>query len=173
MTIRSLRPSQRATALSAAALLALSVTAAHASAAAPARAPQSAGTLPRLPTQLNAPVRDLKVRPGSIIYTGDGSGILTGASVRKPGLKWSSWTTLRGLGTGYEQIDTCNPNCAQGRFVGYPVKLNAFRPGIVHGQRVFTRLSVTFTGARPKGISATYTFITVYDNGFGFGPVVG
>jgi hypothetical protein len=87
-----------------------------------------------------------QVRPASILYTGDGSGILggfdgTGAS--HPGhLEWQSWAATRATGSGAVWIDDCRPNCANGTFEPHTVKVLAFRP--VRGH--FTRLTLTYHG---------------------------
>jgi hypothetical protein len=68
-------------------------------------------------------------------------------------LKWSHWgTTASGKGT--EEINTCNPNCAEGHFKKYGVDVSLFRvkPWPHHsGQRYYTRMSLTYTGKVPHG----------------------
>jgi hypothetical protein len=87
-----------------------------------------------------------QVRPTSILYTGDGSGILggfdgTGAS--HPGhLRWLSWTRSRAVGFGAVWLDDCSPSCASGTFTAHTVKVVAFRP--VRGH--FTRLTLLYHG---------------------------
>lgn len=85
-----------------------------------------------------------QVRPASILYTGDGSGILggfDGTGARHPGhLKWQSWTPTRAAGSGAVWIDDCTPSCANGTFTAHAVKVVAFRPE--HGH--FTRLTLRY-----------------------------
>jgi hypothetical protein len=141
-------------------MLVLGLTASHASAR---------SILPRAPTELNTSAKELAVRPPDIYYTGDGTGVLTG-STRKSGIHWSSWTTGTALGTGENQINDCKPSCAAGRFSAYPVKLEMWKPATLHGVLVFTRLTLWYTGKRPAGEPAHYTFTDLYSGGWGFGP---
>jgi hypothetical protein len=88
-----------------------------------------------------------QVRPASILYTGDGSGILggfDGAGVKHPGhLEWQSWTSSRAAGSGAVWLDNCKPSCASGIFKAHAVKVIAFRPEDGH----FTRLTLSYHGS--------------------------
>jgi hypothetical protein len=95
-----------------------------------------------------------QVRPGTIIYTGDGSGALAGRGVRsrhpKFGrLHWTTWNATEGRAFGADWINNCIPFCAAGTFTPYPVNIRAFRPRVVEGHRIFTRMQVTYTGKFP------------------------
>lgn len=98
-----------------------------------------------------------KVRPGTIVYTGDGSGILAGRGTRsrhpKFGrLQWTTWTATEGKASGADWVNNCVPFCAAGTFTSYPVNLRVFRPRVMAGHRIFTRMQVTYTGKRPRGV---------------------
>ncbi len=54
----------------------------------------------------------MEAHPSQITDSGDGSGYVKD-------LVWSSWGGLEATATGIEEIDDCNPNCAQGSFAGY------------------------------------------------------
>jgi hypothetical protein len=87
------------------------------------------------------------VKPKQFIITcADGNDFLTG-------LAWSNWgVTASGKGT--EEINTCNPNCAAGKFrkFGADVKLSRPKARPHHaGQRYFTRMTLTYTHKVPKG----------------------
>jgi hypothetical protein len=143
-----------------------------------AAAPAAAAGLPGSPTDLNS--TSLVVRPHRIIYTGDGTGIIGGRQVRdSSGITWSSWTTQSALGTGDELENDCHPSCAGGRYTAYPTTLEMWRPRTVAGHRVFTRLTLIFTGVVPPGTPAEsprhFTFTDVHNahgdgGGFGWGP---
>ena len=112
--------------------------------AAPALATSRTG-LPKL-LGMSGRTDTLLVRPASIIYTGDGSGILGGFDGSGHGgqfghLHWSSWTTSQALGSGAVWLDDCTPDCAGGTFHAVPAKLRAFRPS----GPIFTRLTITYT----------------------------
>jgi hypothetical protein len=106
----------------------------------------------RLPTLLGDGAQfrlTWQVRPASILYTGDGSGILggfDGAGIKHPGhLKWLTWTTGDATASGAVWIDNCSPSCANGTFKAHAVRVRAFRP--VRGR--FTRLTLSYHG--PSG----------------------
>lgn len=101
----------------------------------------SAKRLPTLLTQLPGP--PFRVRPGRVIYTGDGSGILGGPRGRKHRfgrLTWHHWTQQSGFATGVAWLDNCTPSCAQGTFEPFGARVNVFR--VRHGH--FTRLTIRF-----------------------------
>jgi hypothetical protein len=104
-----------------------------------------------------------QARPGAIFYTGDGSGFLSGRghSVRHAGhIAWTSYGSTQAVGQAGNWINNCTPNCAAGDFTSYPVTLRAFKPAVVGGRDIFTRLQVTYTGTRPsfvKSMSQTWT----------------
>jgi hypothetical protein len=78
--------------------------------------------LPKVLTQ-ETPV--FQVRPATISYTGDGTGIvggLDGTSVRHLGhLNWTTYNSGEGLAVGLVWLDNCTPDCAQGRFSAHRV----------------------------------------------------
>jgi hypothetical protein len=85
-----------------------------------------------------------QVRPASILYTGDSSGILggfDGSGIAHPGhLAWKTWTQQRATGSGANWIDDCNNGCQNGNFSAHAVRVEAFRP--VRGH--FTRLTLRY-----------------------------
>jgi hypothetical protein len=98
-----------------------------------------------------------QVRPAQIIYTGDGSGLLAGRGTRsrrpKFGrLHWTSWNATEGRAFGADWADNCLPDCADGTFTPYPVNIKVFRPRVLEGHRIFTRMQVTYTGKLPERV---------------------
>ena len=89
-------------------------------------------------------------KPKSVIIAcGDGA-------FRIVKLKWSTWKQSGAAGHGTAKVNTCTPNCAQGKFKSYPVKLTADKPGACpSGKRAFERLTYTFTDTKPKGVKRT------------------
>lgn len=121
-------------------LIAVGVMAVSAAAASGSR------TLPVSPIYLGATAAShaLKVRPATIVYTGDGTGLLAGAHVSRHSspIRWRKWTTRVALGSGYNQLNDCRPDCADGTFHGFPVRIELWRPRTLGGRRVFTRLTI-------------------------------
>jgi hypothetical protein len=118
-------------------------------------APAGAAGLPKLADNVGS--KQAAVRPGAILYTGDGSGFFAGNG--KPGkhpkvgkVTWTSWGAKTATGTGANWLNNCMPNCAKGTFQKFPVTLKASRPRTVLGKKVFTRLQVTYAGTAPHGL---------------------
>ncbi len=87
------------------------------------------------------------VRPPTIDYTGDGSGIIgklpSGyrAVGKRPGfLRWETWTHWGAFAVGTVWLKTCVPDCAGSPFVRYAVTISVSRPR--HGH--FTRLTLRY-----------------------------
>jgi hypothetical protein len=87
-----------------------------------------------------------QARPRSFVLTcADGNSYLTG-------LSWSNWGPSRARATGAERENGCTPNCAQGMFRSYPVRVVFWRsePVAHHpGETYFTRITLVYPGARP------------------------
>lgn len=115
--------------------------------------------LPGVTSEGSAPP---KVKPRTIIYTGDGSGFFAGAHrVSKTNfgsLHWSKWNKKKALGSGGNWLNDCKPSCARGKFLGYPVTLKLTRPRRVEGKHVFTRMTVTYTQNLPSHAIKTTTW---------------
>ena len=134
--------------------------------------------LPVVPTFLNAGAASngLQVEPATITYTGDGTGILGGANVRnqKSGIHWTKWTTHGALGSGFNQLNNCNPSCAGGTFRGYRVQIELWRPRTLAGALVFTRMTIFYITSHPNGEPRHYTFTDTHiggtGGGFSWGP---
>jgi len=72
-------------------------------------------------------------------------------------LVWKSWTARQAVATGVHELNNCTPNCAEGRFIGYPVVVTLWRSEPVSGQpgqRCFTRITVRYTGPRPPAYTS-------------------
>lgn len=103
------------------------------------------------------PGKNPQVRPGTIIYTGDGSGLLAGRGTRSRHpqfgrLHWTSWKTSEGRAFGADWVNNCLPFCAAGTFTPYPVNIRVYRPRTLEGHRIFTRMQVTYTGKLPERV---------------------
>jgi hypothetical protein len=138
-----------------------------------------AKTLPVIPKDLNATGAKLGVKPGEILFTGDGTGLIGGSRTptrARSAITWSSWTVDAAHGTGKLWLNDCKPACAGGTYHGYPVRVVAWRPGTEGGRLVFTRLTLFFTATAPDGYPTDhYTFTDLHDAGplypgYGWGP---
>jgi hypothetical protein len=133
----------------------------------------ASNTLPVSPTFLSATTAygGLQVKPATITYTGDGTGLFAGANVRdrQSGIDWTKWTSDLALSTGFNQLNNCEPDCADGTFSGYPVKIEMWRPQTLHGTLVFTRMTIFYKHNHPSGAQSHYTFTDTYTGGIGGG----
>ena len=99
----------------------------------------------RLPSVLTQHTkRPFEVRPATIWYTGDGTGVIggsDGASARYPGrLHWNRYSHRQGRARGLVWLNDCDPSCAEGTFSAAPVNVHVFAPR--HGH--FTRLTLKY-----------------------------
>jgi hypothetical protein len=82
------------------------------------------------------------------------------ANFRVRGISWSSWTRDEATGRGTALVNDCKPNCANGTFRSFPVRLRAFRPRDTGGcvpHSLFTRLAWRFPQRKPAGFDRTGT----------------
>lgn len=78
---------------------------------------------------------------------GDGGIVLKGMS-------WSSFGGATAKGRGTLVINTCEPNCAAGKNVSYPVTVTATGSQKCKGVSVYTKMSLTYTGSKKPARSA-------------------
>lgn len=130
----------------------------------------ASGGVPKLPDASgHLSNSQFQVKPSSILISGDGTFYFDGH--KKPHnhaapLKWTSWTASGGLGSGFNWVNNCRPNCAAGTFHQYPVKLHVWQPKTVGGHLIFTRMTVTYTAGWPSSVpSKTDVFKVVYNSG--------
>ena len=67
-------------------------------------------------------------------------------------LHWVSWATNQAFGTGTEKVNTCTPDCADGKLVAYPALITLWRPEPLSGHpgvRYFTRITRIYPVNRP------------------------
>ena len=116
--------------------------------------------------------KGLGVKPRVIIYTEDGTGFFAGfgKAGHRPKighLRWSEWTPTSALATGGDWGDNCTPDCATGFRTAYRVKLHAYRPEVMHGYNVFSRLAVTYLRRKPRYVHRrSYVLSLIYADGF-------
>jgi serine/threonine protein kinase len=86
------------------------------------------------------------IEPSSISYSADGGDIVSD-------LTWASWTAAGATGHGISDIDSCNPNCAQGLKTEVPATITLSDP--VNGH--YTLMTET-----RNGITSTYKYPSVW-----------
>jgi hypothetical protein len=87
----------------------------------------------------------------AIVACGDGN-----FQLRK--MKWSSWGSSSATGSGKASLNTCEPNCAEGKFKNYAANVKLTKPKTCRGLgvKVFTRLEVDFKSAKPAGYKSVF-----------------
>jgi hypothetical protein len=92
-----------------------------------------------------------QVAPADYILTCADAGSVLGH------LQWSTWTAAKAVATGVHELNDCTPNCAEGKFIQYPVVVTLWRsepvPGHA-GERAFTMITVRYTGQRPPAYTS-------------------
>jgi hypothetical protein len=110
--------------------------------------------LPATASAQDGPVRLLydcehgKFKPRKVIVT------CADANFRVRAITWTSWTRREARGHGTALVNDCEPNCAEGEFHRYPIRLRAYRPRLEGGcvpAWLFTRLAWRFPGDKPAG----------------------
>ena len=66
-------------------------------------------------------------------------------------LAWSSWGGASARAVGKVRANDCTPYCAAGHFHTYPAKVTADNLTRCGSTRIYLRLTIDFTGKRPKG----------------------
>ena len=109
-------------------------------------------TVPAGGCTLAAAARDMAERPRQIEATGDGSQVVTG-------LSWTGWGGPQATATGTLQVNDCQPNCASGKFTGYPATVTVTGLTVygANGSRLpgLSAITVKAPSAPP---TKTYTF---------------
>jgi hypothetical protein len=93
------------------------------------------------------------VRPSTIYYTGDGSGVIgrlpsayRAVGKRPGGLRWKVWNGTRAIGVGTVWIKSCVPDCAGSPFYSHRLTITATR--VRHGY--FTSMTLRYPyGGKP------------------------
>lgn len=87
-------------------------------------------------------------RPKTLTLTcGDGNTVLSR-------LHWSSFGGASAQASGTFETNTCNPNCANGKVVRYPVAVLASDTRTCKaGLRIYNKLTLRFTGRHPSSTS--------------------
>jgi hypothetical protein len=83
-------------------------------------------------------------KPAQIVVTcGDANTVVQGIS-------WKSYGEKSASGTGTAAVNGCDPNCAAGKFEKFPATVALAKPkDCGKGVTQFTRLVMTYTGAKP------------------------
>ena len=106
-----------------------------------------------------------QTRPSSFVLTcADANDALSG-------LHWASWAAGQAFGTGTEKVNTCTPDCADGKLVSYPALITLWRPEPLPGHpgvRYFTRITRIYPFNRPplyncQGKHACYPQTSTFD----------
>jgi hypothetical protein len=123
-------------------------------------APAIASSLPELFTNGGFGVRPktpLHLSGDSTVYFAGAGGFGGRRATRS--VSWTSWNAHAAVGRGALYLNNCEPDCARGKFIGYPGTLRAFsvKPRIFVGfvGSKFVRIAITF---RHAGSLQTATF---------------
>jgi hypothetical protein len=84
-------------------------------------------------------------KPSRIDLACDGTNVLTG-------LKWSSWSSSKASGTGTDALNTCTPDCANGKRHRHAATVTLSKPSKCKGtkHKVFKRIVVVANGEKAQ-----------------------
>lgn len=128
----------------------------------------SAAALPAVVAEIGpAFYGSIQVRPAEIGWAGDGTDLFAGR--RHPNARpadseiyWTAWTRSSATGTAYSWLDNCAPDCADGSFTSYPVRVSLGDPGTLNHHRVFLKMKVMYSGRVPAGSKRRSTWTASY-----------
>jgi hypothetical protein len=69
-------------------------------------------------------------------------------------MHWARWGFDRARGHGRAAVNDCRPNCAEGSFHKFPVRVKLRDAGRVCGSRFFREILIVYPDRHPKGIPA-------------------
>jgi hypothetical protein len=135
-------PAAAVTSAAAAAVTTTAPVSGQTSSPAPSTVPALAGVVADC---TSAPPHGLRVRPASIALAcaDNGSGV--------EGMTWTSWSASAAAGHGTFWDKLCTPSCADGKIGSYPVTVALSVVKTSPDGPWFSRLAVTWDGARPPG----------------------
>jgi hypothetical protein len=87
-----------------------------------------------------------QIRPSNFVLT------CADANNSLEAVHWLDWAAAQAFGTGSEIVNTCTPDCADGKLAHYPALIALWRPEPLPGHpgvRYFTRITRIYTAARP------------------------
>jgi hypothetical protein len=90
-----------------------------------------------------APPYALSERPSYIIFTCADAGL----GVQH--MAWSAWTSTTATGQGSLWLNLCKPNCAEGKYGHYPVRVTLTDVKSSRQGPWFSDLTIAYEGARP------------------------
>jgi hypothetical protein len=111
--------------------------------------PAVANTAMSSPTIVNCAGKAQHAPRQLTLFCGDGNDNLSS-------IHWTGWGSWKATATATDEINLCQPDCAAGHEHSYPVSLAATDLGATSDR--YGKLTVTFTGARPKGQAKTSKF---------------
>ena len=63
-------------------------------------------------------------------------------------MTWT-WSTTRAIGTGTGTVNTCEPDCANGKHISAPIKVTLSKPQRACGHDFFTKMVITWVARNP------------------------
>jgi len=75
-------------------------------------------------------------------------------------ITWTSWAGMGATGSGTDNVNNCEPNCASGTYTRFPVMVSLTDPTNLGGLIVFTTISMipTTSIGQPKTVTADHLY---------------
>ncbi len=90
--------------------------------------------------------------PSDPVYKPRVLGVAGEGSFAVQGMHWRSWGSKTAHGRGIGAQDDCVPGCSDGTFHRAPAKVRLWRPRTRCGNRIWTRMTLTWLHGPPKGV---------------------
>jgi hypothetical protein len=84
------------------------------------------------------------VEPTGFTLSQDGAFLIGGVGPHFGHITWSYWNSKSASGTGVAWQNACRPDCARGTYHGFRVRLWLWRPALLNGREMFTRLKYKY-----------------------------
>jgi len=89
-------------------------------------------------------------------------------------LTWTDWGAAQAHATGVYMEKDCDPNCADGTVISYPIEVEADSTSQQDAATVYGAITLRFPGAKPDWVTGDVAHYTLdEDTGHGNGNGVG
>ncbi len=84
----------------------------------------------------------------SPVYEPKSVAVSADSSFYLESMTWT-WSSTQAIGTGTGTVNTCQPDCVDGKHISAPIKVTLTRPQQVCGHEFFTNMVITWVARNP------------------------
>ena len=123
-----------------------------ASSGGPTTVAPSRSTQPSTPAPATTPPKVYLAANGwsaaSPVYEPKSVAVSADSSFYLESMRWT-WSSTQAIGTGTGTVNTCQPDCVDGKHISAPIKVTLTRPKQVCGHDFFTNMVITWVARNP------------------------